>query len=122
MSANESAPKGAPETTAKRSAHSLPPGWPWAEDVDPLRLSGSERRAYYAGWQSGYTDGLERGWREGWRERVEREQRAWQHMRESIRGAFADVPFSKLAQLRGDREAAEVARLRERLLGLGEAS
>lgn len=126
MRANESRPAGAaPETPAKKSETTLPPGWPWDEDIDPLRLSGFERRCFYAGFASGLTDGLERGRRAGWREHVEHEQRAWQHMRDSIYGAggpFADVPFSKLARLRGDREAAEVARLRERLLGLGGAA
>jgi hypothetical protein len=120
---------------AKVSSQSLPPGWPWDEDVDPLRLKGWERRAYYAGFASGFNDGLERerqrpggyyeGLRDGWRARVEHEQRAWERMRDSIcaaGGPFAGVPFSRLAQLRNDCEAAEVARLREQLLGLGGAA
>lgn len=119
---DERRPKAPLETTAKRSSHTLPPGWPWHEAVDPLRLNGRERRIYYSGYQSGYGDGELIGRRRGWREHVEQEQRAWERMRDSIRVPFANVRYSELCELRGEREAAELARVRERLLGLGEAS
>lgn len=123
MTAYESRPaEAAPETPAKKSETSLPPGWPYDTDVDPLSLNASERAIYYSGFSRGLDEGLIRGRREGWQAHVEREQRAWEHMRDSVRVPFANVRYSQLCELRGDREAAHYARIRERLLGLSDAS
>lgn len=97
----------------------LPPGWPFDTAVDPLALKGVARDAFYSGWASGYADGLNRGRCRGWAARVEAEQAAWQTMAARIRaagGPFAGVRFSELAELRGEHEAAGLARARERLL------
>lgn len=103
MTAYESRPAGAaPETPARRSDTTLPPGWPWDTAVDPLRLKGWDRRVYYAGWAAGQSDGLLRGRRQGWRERVEHEYRAWSVMARGIKaagGPFA-LSFAELQRRR----------------------
>lgn len=95
MMAYESRPaEAAPEAPAKRSDRSLPPRWPWDEDVDPLRLSASEHGPYWSGWRRGYDEGFIRGRRDGWRERVDHEHRAWEPMARSIKAAGGPFALS----------------------------
>lgn len=103
---------------------SLPPGWPWPDDVvSASSYSPRERRIALCEYGSGYAAGLERG-----RLTAEAEaEAAWSQMADSVRragGAFAGLRFSELCELRGEREAADLARVRERLLfeRTGEAS
>lgn len=97
----------------------IPPLSTW--HVDPLRLKGSEREAYWAGYQCGYGDGVrieqrrggyDAGRRDGWRERVEREYRAWEPMARSIKaagGAFV-LSYAELQRRRAQLPAGYVPR------------